>query len=183
MTNNTIIPGFDDDRQDNLKITIQKVSDVKNCLLIVLNGYIDTYNSLFFQNQVQKAIEAGFIQLIFHCGGLSHVSSAGIGSLSVFLKTIKLKGGDLVLLSVQPKVQEVFQLLGFSPIFTMKNSLEESIGFFRNKPAENKAEPSPKIVSCPICPKKFQIVKSGRFRCSGCKTILAVDDDGMISLG
>jgi anti-anti-sigma regulatory factor len=43
---------------------------------------------------------------------------------------LKPKGGDLVLLEIQPKVNEVFQLLGFSQFFAIKKSLEEPIDFF-----------------------------------------------------
>ena len=63
MTNNDIIWGFDDERDDSLKIVLKKVND--RCLILFLDGYIDTYNSLYFQSRVSKAIVAGFLQLIF----------------------------------------------------------------------------------------------------------------------
>ncbi|MFQ3547304.1 MAG: anti-sigma F factor antagonist, partial [Termitinemataceae bacterium] len=46
-----------------------------------------------------------------------------------------------------------------------------------------KATVFPKIFSCPICSKKLKAVKSGRFRCSECKTILAIDNAGQVFLG
>jgi len=183
MTNNEIIPGFDNDREESLKIVLQKVPDVKNCLIIVLNGYIDTYNANFLQKQIQKVIDAGFTCLIFHCGSLNHISSTGIGSFSAFLKAVKPKGGDLILTSVQPNVQEVFQLLGFSQFFNMKGNLEAAINTFKHETPEHKAEIFPILLTCPICSRKLKAVKSGRFRCSVCKTILAIDDAGKISLG
>ncbi|MBE6350425.1 MAG: anti-sigma F factor antagonist, partial [Spirochaetaceae bacterium] len=41
----------------------------------------------------------------------------------------------------------------------------------------------PKIFACPVCSKKLKAVKSGRFRCSECKTILAIDEQGQVFLG
>ncbi|MDX9958981.1 MAG: anti-sigma F factor antagonist, partial [Spirochaetia bacterium] len=41
----------------------------------------------------------------------------------------------------------------------------------------------PKIFSCPICNKKLKAAKPGRFRCSECKTILAIDNSGQVFLG
>ena len=71
MSNNDIVPGFDDERDDSLKIRLQKIEDTQGCLVLYLTGYIDTYNSNYFQKRVVKAIESGFIRLIFHCNGLN----------------------------------------------------------------------------------------------------------------
>ncbi|MQY76427.1 MAG: anti-sigma factor antagonist [Spirochaeta sp.] len=181
--NNDIVPGFDDDKDDSLKIRLQKIDEVQGCLVLYLTGYIDTYNSNYFQKRVLKSIESGFIRLVFHCGGLNYVSSTGIGSFTHFLKAVKPRGGDLVLLEIQPKVYEVFQLLGFSQFFNIKENLEESVAFFADKGDQEKAGPFPKIFKCPICSKKLKAVKAGRFRCSECKTILAIDNAGQVFLG
>ena len=103
MTNNEIVPGFDDEKDDSLKIKLQKVESDTNCLVLYLTGYIDTYNSNSFQKRISRAVDSGFIKLIFNCNGLNYVSSTGIGSFTAFLKTVKPKGGDLVLLEIQPK--------------------------------------------------------------------------------
>jgi anti-sigma B factor antagonist len=183
MTNNEIVPGFDDEKDESLKIKLQKMGEVEGCLVLYLTGYIDTYNSNYFQKRVAKAIETGFTRLIFQCGGLNYVSSTGIGSFTAFLKSVKPRGGDLVLLEIQPKVYEVFQLLGFSQFFNIKDNLDESVDFFRAGTPAEKASIFPKIFSCPICSKKLKAVKAGRFRCSECKTILAIDNAGQVFLG
>jgi anti-anti-sigma factor len=183
MNNNDIVAGFDDEKDDSLKIRLQKFDNVENCLALYLTGYIDTYNSNYFQKRVQKAIETGYIKLIFHCGGLNYVSSTGIGSFTSFLKAAKPRGGDLVLLEIQPKVYEVFQLLGFSQFFNIKDNLDEAVAFFEQKGAAGTGSIFPKIFKCPICSKKLKASKSGRFRCSECKTILAIDNNGQVFLG
>ena len=183
MQNNDIVPGFDDEKDDSLKIKLQKVTEAHKCLLLTLTGYIDTYNSNFFQKRVQKAIESGYVRLIFQCGSLNYVSSTGIGSFTTFLKTVKPQGGDLVLLDIQPKVYEVFQLLGFSQFFNIRDNLTDSINFFNSGQPQEKPSVFPKVVSCPICYKKLKAVKPGRFRCSECKSILAIDEVGQVLLG
>jgi anti-anti-sigma factor len=183
MSNNEMVPGFDDEKDDSLKIRLQKFDNVDNCLALYLTGYIDTYNSNYFQKRVNKAIENGFMKLIFHCGGLNYVSSTGIGSFTAFLKAVKPRGGDLVLLEIQPKVYEVFQLLGFSQFFNIKDNLDEAVSFFEQKGSTATGAVFPKIFKCPICSKKLKAGKSGRFRCSECKTILAIDNNGQVFLG
>ena len=151
--------------------------------IIELTGYIDTYNSNLFQKRVLKAIESGFVRLIFHCGSLNYVSSTGIGSFTTFLKAVKPQGGDLVLMDIQPKVYEVFQLLGFSQFFNIRENINDSIQFFNSDQPKEKPSVFPKVVSCPICYKKLKAVKPGRFRCSECKSILAIDPAGQVLLG
>jgi anti-anti-sigma factor len=184
MLNNDIVPGFDDEQDETLKIHLQSVPGSENCLVLVLNGYIDTYNSNHFLKRIQRVIDSGYIRLIFQCGGLNYVSSTGIGSFTTFLKTIKPKGGDLILLEVQPKVYEVFQILGFSKFFNMQDSLDESIAFFQNEVVVTEETAIfPKVFACPVCFKKLRALKPGRFRCSECKSVLEITDDGEISPG
>jgi len=183
MTNNEIISRFDDDKDDSLKIRLQRVPNVEGGLVLGLSGYIDTYNSNFFQKQVQRAIEEGFTRLIFNCSGLNYVSSTGIGSFTAFLKAVKPAGGDVILLQIQPKVYEVFQLLGFSQFFNIKDSVDSAIGFFNGDKEEQDPEVFPKVFPCPLCSKKLKAVKAGRFRCSECKSILAINNEGIVSLG
>ena len=183
MANNDVVPGFDDEKDDSLKIKIDKIDEAPRCLMLTLTGYIDTYNSNFFQKRVQKAIEGGFVRLIFSCAGLNYVSSTGIGSFTSFLKMVKPQGGDLVMLDIQPKVYEVFQLLGFSQFFNIRDSLEDSITFFNSDHAQEKPSVFPKVVACPLCSKKLKAIKPGRFRCSEYKSILAIDEAGQVLLG
>lgn len=180
--NNNLVPGFNDELDDSLKISLEKIDDVTNCVAIYLNGYIDTYNSSFFQKKIQKVVETGYTNLIFNCASLNYVSSTGIGSFTAFLKMVKPKGGDIVLLEIQPKVYEVFQLLGFSQFFNIKSSTQEAINFFKQD-ALLETSLFPKLFSCPVCSKRLKATKAGRFRCSECKSIIAIDDKGQVFLG
>ena len=46
-SNNSIVAGFDNEKDDSLKITLHKIPNVANGCAVVLEGYIDTYNSLW----------------------------------------------------------------------------------------------------------------------------------------
>ncbi len=63
MSNDSIVQGFDLEKDDSLKITLQARDEA---LILYLTGYIDTYNSNLFQKRVVKAVNAGFTKLIFH---------------------------------------------------------------------------------------------------------------------
>jgi len=182
MANDDFVSGFDEEKDESLKLKLEEVKGVDEGIVIDLTGYIDTYNSSFFQKKVQKVIEGGYNRLIFQCAGLNYVSSTGVGSFTSFLKALKAKGGDMVLLGIQPKVYEVFQLLGFSQFFNIKDTIENAVLYFKNG-SSNDESTFPKVFACPICSKKLKALKPGRFRCSECKTILAIDNSGQVFLG
>lgn len=183
MNNNDIVPGFDEEKDESLRIKLQRVDGVNGALVLLLSGYIDTYNSNFFQKRVNRAIEAGFSKLIFNCGGLTYVSSTGIGSFTAFLKAVKPHGGDVVLLEIQPRVYEVFQLLGFSQFFNIRDTVEDAVDYLRRNSAGPASDIFPKTFKCPVCSIRLRAGRSGRFRCSKCRTILAVDQSGQVFLG
>ncbi len=134
MDNNDIVPGFDDEKDDSLKIKLQRIDKLQDCLVLFLSGYIDTENSLYFQKRIAKAIEAGFTKLIFERSGLNFVSDTDIGCFTVFLKAVEPRGGDLVMVGMPPKVYEVYQLLGFSNFFHIVATIEEAISILSEKP-------------------------------------------------
>lgn len=182
-SNNSLVSGFDNEKDDSLKITLRKIPGVQDGVLVVLEGYIDTYNSSFFQKQLTKVINAGFSNILFNCGALSYVSSTGLGSFTILLKMVKVKGGDIVLAEVQEKVAEVFQILGFSQFFNLKETTDEALNFLRHEEGNSGVSVFPKMLMCPSCNKGLQATRAGRFRCTNCKTIITITEDGNITLG
>ncbi|MBQ5472613.1 MAG: STAS domain-containing protein [Treponema sp.] len=181
-SNDSIVPGFDIEWDKSLRITLGKVDQVPRCVCIYLKGSIDNYNSNFFQNKITSVIGAGYINLIFNCQALEYVSSTGIGNFTSLLNTLKPRGGSIVFLQLQPKVMEIFQLLGFNHFFNLKDTLNEAVDFFKQ------AQPSassvfPKSFPCPMCQQRLKASHAGRFRCSECKTIISVLEDGQVVFG
>lgn len=178
--NNDIVPGFDDEKNDSIKLTLQKIENMEGGLIVYASGYIDTYNVSYFRKPVERAIEAGYVRIVFELSRVNYISSAGLGAFPPFLKLVKPLNGDMVLNQVQPNVFEVFTLLGFSQYFIFMKNLDESIGYL----AEHLEAPLfPKVFTCPICSKRLRASKAGRFRCGECKTILAIDKATSVMLG
>lgn len=177
-----IIPGFDRDHNDCLKITLQQIPDLQSGCLVNLKGFIDSQNSKFFEKQIQKIFENGYIKIILNCMELSYISSTGIGSISILLREIKLIGGEIVFLGIQPKVFEVFQMLGFSKFFTLTSSIEESVKYFKENTREVFTNIFPCTVECPMCKKKLRAPHVGKFRCANCKVIITVTEEGFANI-
>ena len=177
------IANFDDQPIDSLSVDAERLDGFENGVLFYLKGYIDTYNSHAFQRRINQAIEAGYTRLVFHCSGLAYVSSTGIGAFVAFLKLLEPKDGDVALVQVQPKVFEVFQILGFSEFFAFADDIDHAKRMLDSGRARQRVTPFPRSFACPICSARLRATRSGRFRCSSCKTILLVDDDAQVFLG
>lgn len=126
-----LIPNFGTEKNDYLQLALEGIEGFDAACIIHLDGFIDTYNSSFFQTKVTKVIAFNYKALIFDCQNLSYVSSTGIGAFINLWKAIRLQGGNFVFLNVQSKVMEVFQLLGFSKSFTFASTLEEALVSFK----------------------------------------------------
>ena len=177
--NNRIVPGFDEDASEYLGISLQEVAGESNCLLLSLTGSVDSYSSNSLRRSVLRAIEFGFIRLIFDLRFVDYVASMGIGVFIAVQQAATEKGGDLTLSNVQPKVMTVFKLMHLDSVFRCT----DSIGAAVHQVAANRAKPVfPKKFKCLICDKPLVAARSGKFRCPGCKAIVVVNEAGKIDL-
>lgn len=182
-SNNEIIPGFDDEQNEVLKFKLQKIDSMRSGCIVCLTGYIDTYNSSFFQSQVNKIIAAGYINIIIECSKLTGVASTGFGVLTNLLKSVHLKGGDILLVNVQQNIYETIELLGFTQFFRIMSSLEDAYNYItQNSGVPMGASVFPKLVTCPSCSKSLKAQKAGRFRCINCKAVIVISETGSVSV-
>lgn len=165
-------------KDDSILINLKSL---ENVLLVKLTGYIDTYNSNYFMDQMNKILESGFYKIAFDCSGVTYISSTGIGSFTAILKIVKSHGGEIVFFNMLSKVYEIFSLLGFSQFFRIVDNLEDAIAFLNTDNKSDFAEPC--AGQCPVCRKRLMIKKPGRFRCPGCKSIVTVNSSRQIFLG
>ena len=61
MNDAEIIQNFDNEKDKSLKIQLQRIDGLEKCVVIILSGYVDTYNSTFFQKRVTTLIDAGCV--------------------------------------------------------------------------------------------------------------------------
>ena len=178
--NIVVIPNFNDRWDKDLRLTLSRDTEMRNVLHVFLKGRIDTYNAEYFQGRLDKILEYGFVKLVFRCSSLEYVSSSGLGAFVTAHQKFQQKGGLFVFTDLQPKVLEVFQLLGFNRLFCIANDAMDA-NFFLRGGGDPKKAVFPLSFKCPICEKTLVAKKSGRFRCSNCKSVISVGDDGQVS--
>lgn len=165
--------------KDSLKLNTEEPAGDSEAVILELDGLIDTYNSSDLQKEVLDIISS-YSKIVFDCSKLTYVSSTGVGTFMVFLKSVKEKNGTIVLANLQQKVMEIFQLLGFSKFFTVTDSLDEGLKVLGISTEAKSC--FPKVFECPACGKKLKASKSGKFRCIQCSAIIGISPDGTVSL-
>lgn len=174
------VPNFDIYADASIRTETLKVKEMENTVYLKLNGYLDTYNSINFQKQVNILTEAGYYRVIVDCSAVDYISSTGIGCFTELYKKCRTQGGDLVLIHLQKSVNEVFSLLGFSQFFVVKASLEDAVNYMKNHIAGEFEDV--RKVQCPSCNRVLRVVKAGKFRCGNCKFVFTVTAQGKVSL-
>jgi ribosomal protein S27AE len=87
-----------------------------------------------------------------------------------------------VFCELTPQVYEIFQLLGFSEVFSIRHTLDAALDAFQRLDTAEDGPPKSLDFTCPACGSPVQGA-SGRFRCGRCKTLLALDAQGTVFLG
>jgi anti-sigma B factor antagonist len=98
-------------------MNIEKNIDGKNISLKIV-GRIDTTTAPKLEMAIEECIETAG-KLVFDCGELEYISSAG---LRVILKAQKRMNvqGSMKLLNVNDDIMEVFDITGFADILTIE---------------------------------------------------------------
>jgi len=87
-------------------------------LVVTVTGCLDTTTSPELMSVFESGLE-GVTALTIDFANLDYVSSAGFRVLLVAHKKMVSTGGTMTIRSVNPAVREVFDMTGFSDIFTI----------------------------------------------------------------
>jgi anti-anti-sigma factor len=91
------------------------------------HGRIDSATGPAFERDVLQQIEGGHRRLLLDFVDLVYISSAGLRIVLLAAKRMKSAGGRLVLCSLNPQINEVFEISGFSRILDILPSRDAAL--------------------------------------------------------
>ena len=103
--------------------------DERVCVLD-LKGELDAHTSGELEAAFQKCIDDGRPRIVVHGGDLQYISSAGLGVFMAYIEEVREHGGDIKIAALQPRVYNVFDLLGFPVLFDITDSEADAVGRF-----------------------------------------------------
>jgi anti-anti-sigma factor len=98
--------------------------------VLTLAGSIDAMTAPKITEYIQGQVAKGNIKLVADMSGVDYTSSAGLRVLLGAIKETRAQSGDLRLTGVQPDVQKVLNLSGFTNILKLFDTLEAAIASY-----------------------------------------------------
>lgn len=98
--------------------------------VVMIEGRLDSSSSGILEKKLLSLIETGEKNFLVDFSGMDYISSAGLRVLLMAAKKTKPAGGKVVLSALSDNVKEVFDIAGFTSIFTIFATQEEAIQSF-----------------------------------------------------
>ena len=124
-------------------------------LVLELVGRLDTKTSGMFEKAVSTHLGEGQRRFILDLAGMEYVSSAGLRIFLVLAKKVGGGTGSLALCGLNAQVKEVFDIAGFTRLFTLAATRAEALTAGGKAPA-----PAAKPAK-PAKPAKAELAKAG----------------------
>ena len=96
-----------------------------------ISGRLEALSADEAEKDFNSVIDDGHENLLVDLARLDYISSAGLRVLLVVAKRIQQSGGKVVLCTLSANVKEVFEISGFSSIFSIFPTNEEAIKFLK----------------------------------------------------
>ena len=107
-----------------MEITELRDGDI---VTIGLKGRLDGTTSRGVEERMLAIIDAGGRRLVVDLAQLDYISSVGLRIFMMAAKRLKPLDGRIVVCALQPTVAEVFEIAGFSTIFTIFDSRDAAV--------------------------------------------------------
>jgi len=90
-------------------------------------GRIDTTTVGALEGRLTALLAAAPPRIVLDFSGVEYISSAGLRVLLVAARRVQGTGGGLALCSMGDAVRQVFQLAGFLPLFTIRDTRDAAV--------------------------------------------------------
>ena len=104
--------------------------------VLALDGFLDAHTAPEFEKAIQGEIDGGHLQLIVDCSRLTYISSAGLGVFMGFIEELRERGGDIKICGLTPKVEQVFEILGFHALYDIVADVPAAVQQFATTPVK-----------------------------------------------
>jgi anti-anti-sigma factor len=117
-----------------LKIQLQEGRPLTQTVALV--GRLDTETAPSLDAELDRVLATDVKVIVFDLGGLTYISSAGLGALFRAQKAMKARSGEALLVNPQPQVQKVFDIVksvDVKAIFRNADELDDYLDEMQNR--------------------------------------------------
>jgi anti-anti-sigma factor len=125
-----------------MELESKVIDSPANILLLSINGRIRSGDIKPLENEFRRICKGPPVKLILNVQGVEAIDSSGIGELIKARKDILAKGGRVVLMGVNSRVEMMVKLSGLDNYFPIAVTESEAIEALNRPPAEPPVEQS-----------------------------------------
>ena len=98
-----------------------------NIAILSLKGRLNVTTTAELEQAFNKLLEENQAKILVECRELEYISSAGLRVLLTAAKQFKKISGEIALASLNQNVKQVFEISGFTSIFTIYTTRDEAV--------------------------------------------------------
>jgi anti-sigma B factor antagonist len=108
-----------------------KTKQLKRVDIVEIHGRVDSNSAAQLEETFKAITEAKRFRILVDMKSLEYMSSRGLRALITTLKEARRwNRGDLRLCNMPPRIKEVFDLAGLTPLFKMYDNPVDAVGSF-----------------------------------------------------
>ncbi|MFN4219716.1 MAG: anti-sigma factor antagonist [bacterium] len=107
----------------NIEVKSQQIEDL---FLIEIEGEVDTYTSSKIKQDILKLVEKSSF-IIISMEKVKFIDSTGLGILIGILKKVKEKEGEMVIVSTNSYINQIFEITGLYKVFKIVESIQQAV--------------------------------------------------------
>ncbi len=138
-----------------MKFTLKVVGDV--CILKLDGRFMAGGDSFFLREKIKNVLSMGIEKVLIDMDNVPYIDSTGVGFLVSSQTSLSGQGGQLKLLSVKPKILEVFKVMNLLSVFEIFEDEEAAMKSFETKPVQ-----VPTSAEAPAPPKRKRSTKTAK---------------------
>lgn len=105
--------------------------ELRRCDVVRAKGRIDSSSVEKLSQAFESIKKQGRFKIVLNMEEVAYISSAGLSELIDTQNTCKRwNRGELILAEVPPRIKEVLDMAGLTPLFSIYDSESEAVGSF-----------------------------------------------------
>ena len=92
--------------------------------VLTVAGRLDASTVNVLERALMRALMQGTKAVIIDAGEITYISSSGLRVMLTARRQVRERGGDIILCALSPNVRDVMNMVGFTALFTVHESLD-----------------------------------------------------------
>ena len=114
----------------SFSVNFRSTDAQRGICVLDIKGELDAHTASELEAAFQKCVEDEHPCIIVNGSDLQYISSAGLGVFMAYIEEVREQGGDIKIAALQPRVYNVFDLLGFPVLFEITDTEAEAAAKF-----------------------------------------------------